>query len=152
MTSSTHFALFLYLLHVSWDPRVQEQVEPGLVELLGGLHSDEDVIRSDVLGWRRVSGGRRGARGLLHLPPSPGQFGEVRRESPLRLRAPGLCVLLLSPRGILEQGARPGVLTASLLIHLDPVMLHSHQEQQQAETRCAGYRDGRLLSIIFHHD
>lgn len=120
------------------------------MELLGGLHGDEDVISADVLSWRRVGGGRRGACGLLHLPPSPGQFGEVRGEPSLNL-----CALLLhrlSPRGVLEQRARPGVLAARLLIHLSAVMLHCNQEQQQAEACRAGYRDSCLLSIILQHD
>lgn len=141
--------LIPYLLHVSGDPCVQEQVEPGLVELLGGLHGDEDVIRADVLGRRGVSGGRGGARGLLHLPAPAGQLGEVRRESLLVPCALRLRVLLLL---LLEKRARTGVPSVRTLIHLNPVMLQGDQEQQQAEACCAGYRDGCLLSIIFQHD
>lgn len=135
-------ALVLYLLHVSGDPRVQEQAQPGLVELLGGLHGDEDVFCAEVLGRRRVGGGRRGASGLLRLPASPGQLGEVRRESQLDLRAPGLC-------GVLQRRGRAGV---RVLVPLSPVMLHGDQKQQQAETRRAGYGDSCLLSIVFQHD
>ena len=139
------FALVLYLLHVSGDPRVEQQVQPGLVELLGGLHGDEDVPGADVLCRGRVGGGRGGARRPLHLPAAPGQLGEVGGEAALRRR-------VLLP----EQSARPCVLLrARLRVQLSAVMLlllHGDQDQQRADAGSVGSREGCFLSMLFKNN
>lgn len=133
-----------YLLRVPGDPRVQEQLQPGLVELLGSLHRDEDVIHADVLSRRGVPWCRRcagGTRRLRHLPPGSGQCAEIRRKA-----------FLLAPSPRLLLGARAGdVLLAHLLGHLSARMLQDEREQQQAEPQRAGCGHSRLLAVILQH-
>lgn len=117
------------LLLVPGDPGVHKQVHPGPVELLGGLHSNEDIFSGDLF-----YGGLAGPRGpsrrgphLLYILPVPGELAEISGEG---LGILGGGRLLTLGRRCPDQSGEVGGLCH---LHQLSVLLIYHQDQQAGE-------------------